>query len=939
MIIQELNNIFDLSKKTDSKTAVLQTRTCAALVNMLDNSPGIILGDDVGMGKTYVAIATAAYYLTKNPEKSIIIITPNWQLNTKWYKELNKFVEVNLVHKNHPFNADNIEYIEEGYPSSYIEQIKEKSKHAKIIIIPVNVFVSIGWKKEKSFFLSCWFKHRRLWGTTREKVLKALNGDVNLKSPYDFDMGISYEDIDESWYENLDKVNISAKSISKETVNHIWGEIKELRYKAMKSVLPDASLLILDEAHNMKNEHTVRRQSLESVINNKFDKALFLTATPFQLSVSELKSIMCLFETGKSSAEIIHKFQQNVSSMFFEMEKYMSSVNEFKYYIYNLTEADNYMLEKLICNEALEEVNSDIKDTYMLYSAIREQKDILENLMRKLIIRNVKRKDEYRNELIGALKSEEKAGIPLFKDSLIPFALAEKAIFELMKKGEQTFIANVKQTFTSSYSSAVNSNLYDKEDLPSLNILKKMDIERLNHPKISSVADEVSENLRNGNKTLIFCNRIKTVEELEESITKRLDKNYKKDIKRLFSDNEEKGFENYYNRFNNKNDNSWILLQESYIYSVLLPVIKLCGGKENLMPKANDIKDKVERMYLRYNRTVKANYMYLKRIIEHLVFKETLYKLNWKKTIHNNSVNLYCTVINILSEDYIEKGLSLASDDYNIEGYDDISNNELRNISANVINNIISLQGIWVRYSDKLNTLSPVERENLVSSMITFLRLDRRFLIELRNVSVKNPGKNDNFYINKTFKKGSILDWGNAYERFIDKYVNTESETERSDMILGLKGTKIVDKCTGDTSNYRREKIMAGFNTPFNPQVLIATSTMSEGIDLQEECKRVIHYDLEWNPALLEQRVGRIDRINSLISKLQDRDKGSTLDIFYPFIKNTIDENIYKTVKDREKWFNLILGGNPQWDTFDLESEVTNISTNVFKRIQIDLSV
>ncbi|MDD2235286.1 MAG: hypothetical protein PHV03_10400 [Desulfitobacteriaceae bacterium] len=51
-----------------------------------------------------------------------------------------------------------------------------------------------------------------------------------------------------------------------------------------------------------------------------------------------------------------------------------------------------------------------------------------------------------------------------------------------------------------------------------------------------------------------------------------------------------------------------------------------------------------------------------------------------------------------------------------------------------------------------------------------------------------------------------------------------------------------------------------------------------------------------------------------------------TLDIYYSYIKkNTIDESIYNTVKEREKWFNLILGGAPQWDTFEIDPAVTNI--------------
>lgn len=44
--------------------------------------------------------------------------------------------------------------------------------------------------------------------------------------------------------------------------------------------------------------------------------------------------------------------------------------------------------------------------------------------------------------------------------------------------------------------------------------------------------------------------------------------------------------------------------------------------------------------------------------------------------------------------------------------------------------------------------------------------------------------------------------------------------------------------------------------------VLVATDLLSEGLNLQDAA-RVIHYDLPWSPAVLTQRVGRIDRAAS----------------------------------------------------------------------------
>jgi len=50
--------------------------------------------------------------------------------------------------------------------------------------------------------------------------------------------------------------------------------------------------------------------------------------------------------------------------------------------------------------------------------------------------------------------------------------------------------------------------------------------------------------------------------------------------------------------------------------------------------------------------------------------------------------------------------------------------------------------------------------------------------------------------------------------------------------------------------------------------VLLATDLLSEGLNLQDAA-RVIHYDVPWSPARLAQRVGRIDRIGSLHTRIE----------------------------------------------------------------------
>ena len=43
-------------------------------------------------------------------------------------------------------------------------------------------------------------------------------------------------------------------------------------------------------------------------------------------------------------------------------------------------------------------------------------------------------------------------------------------------------------------------------------------------------------------------------------------------------------------------------------------------------------------------------------------------------------------------------------------------------------------------------------------------------------------------------------------------------------------------------------------------RILLATDAASEGLDLQNFCSRLIHYEIPWNPNRMEQRNGRIDR-------------------------------------------------------------------------------
>lgn len=68
---------------------------------------------------------------------------------------------------------------------------------------------------------------------------------------------------------------------------------------------------------------------------------------------------------------------------------------------------------------------------------------------------------------------------------------------------------------------------------------------------------------------------------------------------------------------------------------------------------------------------------------------------------------------------------------------------------------------------------------------------------------------------------------------------------------------------TGGISNAEREKVKNKFQSPpseTKSRILIATDAASEGLNLQNYCRYLIHYEIPWNPNKMEQRNGRIDR-------------------------------------------------------------------------------
>ena len=80
---------------------------------------------------------------------------------------------------------------------------------------------------------------------------------------------------------------------------------------------------------------------------------------------------------------------------------------------------------------------------------------------------------------------------------------------------------------------------------------------------------------------------------------------------------------------------------------------------------------------------------------------------------------------------------------------------------------------------------------------------------------------------------------------------------ERIETTPELTGRCVV--LTGGRTRRQRLRTLAAFEDS-GTRVLLATDAASEGLNLQRTCRRIIHFELPWNPNRLEQRNGRVDR-------------------------------------------------------------------------------
>ncbi|MGN0206838.1 MAG: DEAD/DEAH box helicase, partial [Muribaculaceae bacterium] len=95
-----------------------------------------------------------------------------------------------------------------------------------------------------------------------------------------------------------------------------------------------------------------------------------------------------------------------------------------------------------------------------------------------------------------------------------------------------------------------------------------------------------------------------------------------------------------------------------------------------------------------------------------------------------------------------------------------------------------------------------------------------------------------------------------------------------------------------------RAEILDEFKNNPNAHILLSSEVGSEGLDMQF-CNSMVNYDLPWNPMVVEQRIGRIDRFGQ---------QSPIVNIYNIIVADSIQEEIYMRLLERIGIFKGTIG-------------------------------
>ncbi len=928
-------SVRDVERQEDT---VLRALTC------LDERPGVVLADEVGLGKTYEALGMLAARLQEHPGGRSLILTPGPDLNRKWCKELRGFCGGNT-----PMYAG---FADKFAEATTLAELVQRLQTHQIVVAPVTVFIGGRGHDVQRYLLSLWGWKYSLAGNQLAAIFR--NYRDGKLARIDVEQARFLDSF--SWKEVKPLVDRVLREHAEQgdSINEIWKEgpyeafantervgrsLEDLRFRLIGHLLPPLDLLIVDEAHKLKSPDSVRVKGVHTAFARRFEKAVFLTATPFQLTVDELRQVFVLFALARSApGELMEQADQLLADVaeytqtYAQLERVWALADEGMAADFATWFARDPELRGVPDEVALQPI---VAAAARLLALKREK---IEPGFRRWMIRSLREdKRLYRRTRRTRLRPAGGAGIP--------FLLYERFIGELFRSGRQTHKAAAQINMVSSYSAAREGALlgerdeqgrrFDAEPEAYRRLLKGV-VDRLSrsdegHPKVDHVVREVLDAVHREEKTLIFCARIETLRELKLKIEKAWEQTLLASWRRSYPGASEEellgkrgdksggdksgGRQGHWRgRFNDPRDALSMALRERYVSTRLGGWAPEADQMEALIERANA---SLQRQRVAEPQAKAMHWPLAKRCVEHAAAC-LMRELGREGEVEDEAMK------QMTDARFVALGYDLIEDE--VETPTGGAHAPAWKIGPEQVEIILRREHLWAYLTSALHDVPPELRVRTVERLASYLtRRNVLFLSDVIAYAHANgvelegtDGKQLLQLIDGFWTSPQGRPWCDLLRKFLIYLANLD-EALRYEVLDDILPSADLVRHTVEGES--RERLREAFNTPLFPMVLVANEVMQEGLDLHHHCRRVIHHDLPWNPAQLEQRVGRVDRLGSLVQRLRVRQPEVTLDVMLPLIARTIDERLERVVRQRERWLELLLGAAPQQEEHSLDDD------------------
>lgn len=987
-----------------------------------------ILADEVGLGKTYVALAVAVSLLDAirngdSPEglpsnrPVVLVLTPtNDALFNKWMREAETFRSdcartcgaLDWLEIRSPVPGKN----KSGNMVDLAIQMRDATRSRPMLLIAKNGALGAAlnhrewWRRRAlaAVFEFCkvrpadrkWWCKRILGSSARTSVSELLDlrrsygmwkeeNEVCANLHQSFQRAIQ----DDRMRPRIDRLLADGNAL------RLLDALDDLTRLAIAGEFPSLPLMVIDEVHNLKNENVQARRHLETLLNGRVCRILGLSATPFQLRQDELVSILKLRKILALPRDRDQALDHAVDKLSEAMKASRNSGEVFRRRWRALRPRDQATIEatwQAVRSTAPAEQFRQAREprppriAHALEAALELEQlnNKLQSHLHPFVIRHQHPRG-YREHFVGRNADVgHGTGTPHFSwapglevrghHELTHYLMMRAVALAKDEKG----LPGLGAELTGSYRHLVETSAVWKKLTTATNPMLKNyrsvlaglighrsaehDPDR-EHRKVQATAKRALDFFKRGQKTLIFCVFTKTAEAIRDHVQAEID-SYLNEVKfRVFG--EGATFENFRKRFFNRREPLYSLIQDH-------PLLGRANGglpgiPEELRLKEHHLRE-VASSLLKWGELAgneKPDRRLLLAATEHVAVRtwnESHVGQDWLRCVLSAWHDQQGQLQNPIAESsWLEAREPLSrseraghvrrnrdpeartgSDDplevEELDEHRDSSSHDVsyerevaawvRRLQHDAIGEVISAYfeaGMITSQSGRLPLLAEHHAELLarldLTTRATAGQVFRRILMAeefllryLADVERDNTEKWAD-YLSERYVRHLDGHLEGLRDR-VHAYLETLVRAGNNKALLAgyhaaAENRNVVQLVKGGTQN--RDRYFLGFNTPYRPEVLISTSVGQEGIDLHRECRHIIHHDLCWNPAMIEQRTGRVDRIGSKVERERLGGNGKSLpmlEIAIPYLAATYDERMFEELYRRAQLFEVTLGGD-----------------------------